>query len=121
MLWPKETPILDVKGEWVFYPLPHQSKIIEALNRNKARQFELKREVRERSMNFTEAVQKAKHGGKVRRTTWDKDMFMWWNANRCFHTHPYDETQNESQVGNGFYYVVEKDDATANDWELVEV
>lgn len=120
MLWPKEIPIIDIKGEWVFYPLPHLTKIIEALNENTARQFQLKREVRERSMNFTQAVERAKAGSKVRRSTWDKDMFMWWGANTCFHTHPYDEKQPVSSLGSGFYYVVEKDDATANDWEAVK-
>lgn len=110
---------INIVGEWVFYPLPHQTKIIEALNKNQARQFQPKREVRERSMNFTQAVEKAQSGEKVRRSTWDKDMFMWWGANTCFHTHPYDEKQTESPLGNGFYYVVEKDDVTAMDWETV--
>lgn len=118
MLWPKEIPIMDIKGKCVFYALPHQTKIIEALSKNLSRQFQLKREVRERSMNFTQAVECAKAGSKVRRSTWDEDMLMWWKFQTCLHTHPYDESQASVPHTASYYYVVELDDVIADDWHV---
>lgn len=124
MLWPRGVPIIDVTEEWVFYPLPHQTALIEALRKNKTRQFNLRREIRERTMNFQEAVEATKRGSKVRRPEWDTEMWMTWfksggEKGYLVHTHPYWEHQEAATPRGEYVYVTENDDALASDWEMV--
>lgn len=123
MLQEKTYPIIDVKGGWVFYPLPDQKNLIEALRKNKERQRELEKRISETKMNFNEAVEMTKQGIKVRRTTWDKDMWMGWFENPkngyLIHSHPYWEHQQSATNQGEFIYVNEKDDAFACDWEKI--
>lgn len=122
MMWPKEKPIIDIVGGWVLYPLPHQTKFIDALSQNKARQFKFRRQMRERMMNFKEAVQAAQEGAKVRRPHWNEDMWMTWYTSNdteyLIHSHPYWPTQTRAN-SEGYIYVTENDDATASDWEKI--
>ena len=112
-------PILTVTLDYVIYPLPHQRALIEKLRKNPERQEALMKLIKERKgMNFEEAVESTKNGNQVRRPTWDKNMFMWWSGSYCVHTHPYFDFQTKSPSLTGYLYVVEKDDAIAQDWEM---
>jgi len=79
----------------------------------------LERKTGGQTMNFDEATTKAKAGSKMRRPSWGDDMYAWWAGAYFLHTHPYFDFQVKSPSLTGYFYVVEKDDATATDWELV--
>ncbi len=118
----QDLPILGVWGEWVLYPIPDQTRLIKHLESNPERQEKLRKRLRRRAtMNFTAAMMAIKKGRKARRPQWDKDMWIWWSGDFTIHTHPYDEHQATVPKVRGYFYVVEKDDAIAEDWECVAI
>lgn len=71
-------------------------------------------------MNFQQAIQATKEGARVARENWETNMYMWWGGSYCLHTHPYFDFQVKSPSLSGYFYVCEKDDATTEDWKLVD-
>ena len=119
--------IIGVKGEWVFFPFAHQEQIRVKLRKNIERQKKFKELIKgAQKMNFSKAISKIQEGFKVRRSEWDQEMYMWWHSEGIMnniksfilHTHPYYEHQESATTKGGFLYVVENDDAIAEDWEI---
>lgn len=69
-------------------------------------------------MDFLEAMDAIKAGKEARRSTWDADMKMWWKDGKCLHSHPYSPDQ-EPCFTDAYFYVIEKDDVSAQDWMVV--
>lgn len=70
-------------------------------------------------MNFQQATLAAKAGARLTRPSWEPNMYMWWDGSYFVHSHPYFPFQPKSPSLAGYFYVVEKDDAEANDWKIV--
>lgn len=73
-------------------------------------------------MNFQEMFKKVQDGHKARRPHWKEDELLWWFENMLVHTTPYFKNDAASiRVGEElrYYYVVEKDDPVAQDWEIL--
>lgn len=112
-------PIITVNQEWILYALFHQRTFLEKLRETPESKQSYLELIKERiGMNFTQAIEATKKGGQVRRPLWDKDMFMWWGGNYSVHTHPYFDYQTKAPTLTGYFYVVEKDDVIAQDWEM---
>lgn len=107
--------VIGIVGEWVIFTLPHQTKLLQGI-----REKNLLQEIRK--MNFDEAINVVKDGGKVRRCSWDESMAMWWEklsspkVGYAVHSHPYYEGQPPIDNKGAYIYVVENDDSQANDW-----
>ena len=103
--------LLAIHNEWVLYPLPHQEQL-----KKKAQAFwkETSQSIKEIPMNFVEAVEMVKQGHKITRKSWPEGMKVWWEDEMCIHSHPYSSSQEP--IGEGYHYVMEKDDALASDW-----
>ncbi len=71
-------------------------------------------------MNFQQMYEKVKEGAKARRTSWEEGEFLFWTSKFLVHNTPYHSRDIPVVVGSlpAFYYVVEKDDPAASDWEL---
>lgn len=111
-------PLLYVHKDWIFYPSAHQHNLIEELKKNPERQERMRKIIKKgKGMNFQQAIAATKEGKQVRRPAWEPTMYMWWSGVYSLHTHPYFDFQGKAASLAGYFYVVEKDDATAKDWE----
>jgi hypothetical protein len=73
-------------------------------------------------MNFSEMYEHVKKGSKARRATWKKGEYLFWTPNFLIHNTPYFSRDIPVFMGScvGYYYVVEKDDPVAKDWEIIK-
>lgn len=72
-------------------------------------------------MNFKDMYEKVKEGAKARRTTWKEGEYLFWTPQFLAHNTPYYNRDIPILIGRepAYYYVVEKDDPVAQDWELI--
>jgi hypothetical protein len=82
------------------------------------RQKEL--EKRENLMDYISMVKALKEGKKATRPSWEPHMYVWFDLDMILHTHPYWPDQQKVWDKNAFPYICEKDDATCNDWLVVD-
>jgi hypothetical protein len=72
-------------------------------------------------MNFQQMYEKVKNGCKARRTSWKEGEYLFWTPKFLVHNEPYHIRDIPVLIGSitAFYYVVEKDDPVALDWEVI--
>jgi hypothetical protein len=73
--------------------------------------------LKEKDMNYTQAVEKAREGKRLRRTSWEESQYMWSNGKILIHNTPYWTNEYINQELQGYPYVCEQVDVVANDWE----
>lgn len=76
-------------------------------------------------MNFSEMYERVRGGKKARRAHWDEDEFVCWMEDFMMHNQPYFPSDKQCPpiwmgCQKRYYYVVEKDDPIAEDWELIK-
>jgi hypothetical protein len=72
-------------------------------------------------MNFKDMYEKVKSGSKARRTSWKDGEYLFWAENFLVHNTPYYTQDVPVPIVEepSYYYVVEKDDPSAQDWEII--
>lgn len=81
----------------------------------------LNQQLKERFMNYNQAVEAAREGKRLRRQTWENSQYMWSNGKVLIHNTPYWTNESINQDLQGFPYVCEQVDVVANDWEVMSL